>query len=164
MLAVTEGRLTERWTLRGSLYIHESGSVNTRTTLDRPWSFIPNVYFKAASFLNSSSSSFLLCKLYAYISPSDPGACFLYNDCPSDEDSDSADPASCPSRPCGEGSSSCVETTAYALRALLAVGDRGKTVCLAQWLVQIKSGSGGFYSSQVSDSKQTFRGHSFCDA
>ena len=96
--------------------------------------------------------------MYAYLSPSDPGACFLCNDCPSDEDSDSADPASCPSRPRGEGSSSCVETTAYALRALLAVGDREKTVCLAQWLVQIKSGSGGFYSSQVSYSKQTFTG------
>ena len=80
-----------------------------------------------------------------------PGACFLCNDCPSDEeDSDTPDPASCPSRPRGEGSSSCVETTAYALRALLAVGDREKTVCLAQWLIQIKSGSGGFYSSQVS--------------
>ena len=128
----------------------------------RPQSFIPNVvYFKASSLLNSSSSSFLLCKLYAYLSPSDPGACFLCNDCPSDEDSDSADPASCPSRPRGEGSSSCVETTAYALRALLAVGDREKTVCLAQWLIQIKSGSGGFYSSQVSYSEQTFSGKTY---
>jgi alpha-2-macroglobulin len=77
-----------------------------------------------------------------------PGACFLCNDCPSDDDTDSADPASCPSRPRGEGSSSCVETTAYALRALLAVGDSEKTVCLARWLVQVKSASGGFYSSQ----------------
>ena len=43
----------------------------------------------------------------------------------------------------------CVETTATALLALLAVEDTELTVCLAQWLVQIKSASGGFYSSQV---------------
>ena len=43
----------------------------------------------------------------------------------------------------------CVETTATALAALVTVEDTELTVCLAQWLVQIKSASGGFYSSQV---------------
>ena len=96
------------------------------------------------------SRCFYLCHyLYMSLSHSDPGACFLCNDCPSDEEDDSPDPASCPSRPRGEGSASCVETTAYALRALLEYGDTEKTVCLAEWLIQIKSGSGGFYSSQV---------------
>ena len=55
----------------------------------------------------------------------------------------------CPSRPRGEGSAVCVETTAIALLALVAVEDTELSVCLAQWLVQIKSASGGFYSSQV---------------
>ena len=85
-------------------------------------------------------------------SPSpDPGACFLCNSCPDDEEEEDqgSSTADCPSRPRGEGSASCVETTAYALEALLHVRDTEKTVCLARWLVQIKSASGGFYSSQV---------------
>jgi CD109 antigen len=78
-----------------------------------------------------------------------PNSCFLCNDCPDDADSDSdSNRTECSSKPRLEGSPSCVETTAYALRALLQVGDEEKTACLAQWLVQIKSGNGGFYSSQ----------------
>ena len=59
-------------------------------------------------------------------------------------DSDSSR-TECSSRPRLEGSPSCVETTVYALRALLQVGDVERTACLAQWLVQIKSGHEGFY-------------------
>ena len=81
----------------------------------------------------------------------DPGACFLCNSCPDDEEADQdSSTADCPSRPRGEGSASCVETTAWALLTLTSFGDTELTVCLAQWLVQIKSASGGFYSSQVS--------------
>ena len=81
----------------------------------------------------------------------DPGACFLCNGCPDDDEEEDQDSNAedCPSRPRGEGSASCVETTAYALQTLVMVRDTELTVCLAQWLVQIKSASGGFYSSQV---------------
>ncbi len=48
-----------------------------------------------------------------------------------------------------ERSSVCVETTAYTLLALLSTGDTESTVCLSQWLVRIRNGAGGYYSSQV---------------
>ncbi len=55
----------------------------------------------------------------------------------------------CVGRPKAEGSAACVETTAYALLALRAAGDTRSTVCLARWLVRIRSGNGGYWSSQV---------------
>ena len=48
-----------------------------------------------------------------------------------------------------ERSSVCVETTAYTLLAMLHSGDTDKTLCLARWLVMIRNGAGGYYSSQV---------------
>ena len=48
-----------------------------------------------------------------------------------------------------ERSSVCVETTAYTLLAMLHSGDTDKTMCLARWLVMIRNGAGGYYSSQV---------------
>ena len=90
--------------------------------------------------------------LTAFNSFSDPGACFVCNTCPSDRPSSSESEAAadeCDGRPSGEGSAACVETTAYALLALLEAEDTTSTVCLAQWLVRIRSGTGGFYSSQV---------------
>ena len=111
----------------------------------------------SAHSINQSNKLHTLCTIHTYmyipttISPPDPGACFICNDCPDDdeEEDSTANNSTCSSRPRGEGSSSCVETTAYALKALLAVEDTQTAVCLAQWLIQIKSGSGGFYSSQV---------------
>ena len=81
----------------------------------------------------------------------DPGACFVCNTCPSDtdSDSDSCEGYECSGRPTGEGSAACVETTAYTLLALMEAEETDSTVCLAQWLVRIRSGNGGFYSSQV---------------
>ncbi len=82
----------------------------------------------------------------------DPGACFVCNTCPSDRPSSSDSRAAdgeCVGHPSGEGSAACVETTAYALHTLLEAEDTSHTVCLAQWLVRIRSGTGGFYSSQV---------------
>ena len=76
----------------------------------------------------------------------------MCNTCPSDRprssDTGAADDE-CAGRPSGEGSAACVETTAYALLALLEAEDTSHTVCLAQWLIRIRSGTGGFYSSQV---------------
>ena len=80
-----------------------------------------------------------------------PGACFLCNECPDNTRSgDSGDQGTdCTGRSQSEGSAACVETTGYALLALLEGGDTQNTVCLAQWLVRIRSGNGGFWSSQV---------------
>ena len=80
-----------------------------------------------------------------------PGACFLCNECPdSTRSGDSGGQGTdCTGRPRSEGSAACVETTGYALLALLEGGDTQHTVCLAQWLVRIRSGNGGFWSSQV---------------
>ena len=76
----------------------------------------------------------------------------MCNTCPSDRPASSSNTGAadeCAGRPSGEGSAACVETTAYALLALLEAEDTMSTVCLAQWLVRIRSGTGGFYSSQV---------------
>ena len=88
---------------------------------------------------------------YVHCLCSDGGACFVCNTCPSDRDgrSDNIGGADCAGRPTGEGSAACVETTAYTLLALLEAEDTESTVCLSQWLVRIRSGNGGFYSSQV---------------
>ena len=82
--------------------------------------------------------------------PTDAGACFVCDGCPNvEEERRSEEGPECASRPRSEGSAACVETTAYTLLALLEAEDTQFTVCLAQWLVRIRSGSGGFYSSQV---------------
>ena len=75
----------------------------------------------------------------------------MCNECPDDTRSGDSgvQGADCIGRPRSEGSAACVETTAYALLALLEGGDTEPTVCLAQWLVRIRSGSGGYWSSQV---------------
>lgn len=104
--------------------------------------------------LSVCSVSFAInqCCICVFNNHSDPGACFVCNTCPSDRQSTSSrasDEGECSSRPSGEGSAACVETTAYALLALLEAEDTTSTLCLAQWLVRIRSGSGGFYSSQV---------------
>ena len=76
------------------------------------------------------------------------GACFLCNECPGNTHSGDQG-TDCTGRPRSEGSAACVETTGYALLAILEGGDTQNTVCLAQWLVRIRSGNGGFWSSQV---------------
>lgn len=79
-----------------------------------------------------------------------PGTCFLCPRCPADSDRDETDrERDCIGRLREEGSAACVETSAYALLALREARDSQFTVCLAQWLLKIRSGSGGFYSSQV---------------
>ena len=77
------------------------------------------------------------------------GACFLCNECPSvaEEEEEGED---CTGRSRSEGSAACVESTAYALLALLRIGETQYVPCLAQWLVKVRSASGGFRSSQVS--------------
>ena len=80
-----------------------------------------------------------------------PGTCFLCPGCPSDLGLDETDSGKdCIGRSRNEGSAACVETTAYALLALREAEDTQFIVCLAQWLIKIRSGTGGFYSSQVS--------------
>ncbi len=89
--------------------------------------------------------------MYAYThthTHTDPGTCFLCNECPSDTE-ETVEGEDCVGRPRAEGSAACVETTAYALLALRAGGETQGTVCLARWLVRIRSGNGGYWSSQV---------------
>ena len=111
---------------------------------------------------NGSRTAFLIiCKFWSsaynlqlpFLLPmkcSDPGTCFVCDQCPGDERTRD-DGMDCQGRPNNEGSAACVETTAYTLLALLEAEDEEDTVCLAQWLVRIRSGHGGFWSSQVSE-------------
>ena len=81
-------------------------------------------------------------KFFICVFSKDPGACFA---CDLSRQSCGSYYAS------SERSSVCVESTAYTLLALLTSGDIDNTVCLSNWLVKIRNGAGGYYSSQVSD-------------
>ena len=81
--------------------------------------------------------------------PALDGTCFICNDCGDDENSDSENgKCSGPSQSTG-ASSTCVETTAYTLLALMENEDTDNTVCLSSWLAKQKNRFGVFSSSQV---------------
>jgi len=76
------------------------------------------------------------------------GTCFICNDCGDDENNDSNEKCSGPSQST-TASSTCIETTAYTLQALIENEDNDNIVCLASWLANQKNRFGIFSSSQV---------------
>ena len=77
------------------------------------------------------------------------GTCFICNDC-GDIKNDNNDNEKCsgPSQSTAT-SSTCIETTAYTLQALIENKDTDFIVCLTLWLVRQKNRYGTFSSSQV---------------
>ena len=75
------------------------------------------------------------------------GTCFICNDCDDNEDSGD-EKCSGPSQSTG-ASSTCIETTAYTLQALIENNDHDYIVCLSSWLAKQKNNQSVFRSSQV---------------
>ena len=77
------------------------------------------------------------------------GTCFICNDCGNSErDNNENGQCSGPSQSTA-ASSTCVETTAYTLQALIDNEDTDNIVCLSSWLTKQKNRFGVFGSSQV---------------
>jgi len=75
------------------------------------------------------------------------GTCFICNDCGDNKNNDN-EKCSGPSQSTTT-SSTCIETTAYTLQALIENQDTDFIVCLASWLAKQKNKYGVFSSSQV---------------
>ena len=76
------------------------------------------------------------------------GTCFVCNDCGSTREDDGNEECSGPSQSTS-ASSTCIETTAYTLLALIENEDTDNVVCLSTWLAKQKNRFGIFSSSQV---------------
>ena len=75
------------------------------------------------------------------------GTCFICNDC-GDKENDNNEKCSGPSQS-NAAPSTCIETTAYTLQALIDNEDTDNVVCLSSWLANQKNIFGVFSSSQV---------------
>ena len=74
------------------------------------------------------------------------GTCFICNDC--GDDNTENEQCSGPSQSNG-ASSTCIETTAYTLLALIDNEDTDNIICLSSWLAKQKNKFSVFSSSQV---------------
>ena len=76
------------------------------------------------------------------------GTCFICNDCGDTREDNDNEKCSGPSQSTA-ASSTCIETTAYTLQALIENEDTDNIVCLSSWLAKQKNRFGVFSSSQV---------------